>query len=265
MDYKREALNALQGHWKTAALTAFLAGLLGATVTSSGPSFNMNKRNSASLTDLFYQIQSPILHTILVLAGVLFILWLIFEFFFGGAASLGYAKFNLKLLDRKEAAAGDVLSEMGRFADGFCLRFLCGLYVALWTLLLIVPGIVATYKYYLAVFILAEHPEFSVSEAITESKRRMDGHKMEAFILDLSFIGWDLLMVAAVFAAVYGLVFSVFSGFRWYTVVGLVALVISVVGGAFLTAYESAARAAFYRDISFAFEQEPLSALDSNL
>lgn len=71
--------------------------------------------------------------------------------------------------------------------------FLTGLFIFLWILLLIVPGIIKAFSYSVTFYILRDQPELSALEAITESRRLMDGHKMEAFKLVLSFFGWFLL------------------------------------------------------------------------
>ena len=66
-------------------------------------------------------------------------------------------------------------------------------YLFLWTLLFIIPGIIKSFSYAMTYFIINDHPEYSINQAITESRRMMDGHKMEYFILCLSFIGWFIL------------------------------------------------------------------------
>lgn len=71
--------------------------------------------------------------------------------------------------------------------------FLRNLYIGLWSLLLVIPGIVKAYEYRMIPYLLADHPEMSHQDAFYESKRMMTGYKMEAFVLDLSFIGWNLL------------------------------------------------------------------------
>ena len=68
-------------------------------------------------------------------------------------------------------------------------------YVFLWSLLLIIPGIVKGYAYAMTPYIMHEHPELSASECIDCSKKMMKGHKWRLFLLDLSFIGWLLLCV----------------------------------------------------------------------
>ena len=65
--------------------------------------------------------------------------------------------------------------------------------VFLWSLLLIIPGIVKAYEYRMVSYILAEHPELSYREVLRISSEMMDGQKWNAFVLDLSFIGWYIL------------------------------------------------------------------------
>lgn len=70
-----------------------------------------------------------------------------------------------------------------------------GIFVFLWSLLLIIPGIIASYRYRMAMYIIHDDPEVGIMEAIRASKQMMIGHKMDLFVLDLSFIGWGLLCV----------------------------------------------------------------------
>ncbi len=66
------------------------------------------------------------------------------------------------------------------------------IYVTLWTLLLIIPGIIKYISYSQVYFIMKDNPEIKNNEAIELSMAMMDGHKMELFLLSLSFIGWIL-------------------------------------------------------------------------
>ena len=75
------------------------------------------------------------------------------------------------------------------------LFFLIFIFTLLWSLLFIIPGIIKSYSYSMAFYILAENPDMTASEALNESKLIMDGHKMEFFVLQLSFILWALLTV----------------------------------------------------------------------
>ena len=79
------------------------------------------------------------------------------------------------------------------FFSAFKVTFLVGIYTFLWSLLFIIPGIVKGYSYSMAMYVLADNKGKSARECIAESKAMMEGHKMELFVLDLSFIGWYLL------------------------------------------------------------------------
>ena len=84
------------------------------------------------------------------------------------------------------------------FKKGFVLRsFLIGLmeqiFVVLWSILLIIPGIVKKYAYFASYYISLDQPELSAKQCLDESQRLMKGHKMRLFLLDLSFIGWYIV------------------------------------------------------------------------
>lgn len=73
--------------------------------------------------------------------------------------------------------------------------FLVGVFTFLWSLLLIVPGIVRFYAYAMTPYILVDNPELSANQAINMSKQMMKGHKFDLFFLQLSFIGWIFLSI----------------------------------------------------------------------
>ena len=75
--------------------------------------------------------------------------------------------------------------------------FLRGLFTFLWSLLLIIPGIIKSYAYRMVPYIMADNPQMEATDAITLSRKMMDGEKWKAFVLDLSFIGWYLLGMLA--------------------------------------------------------------------
>ena len=82
--------------------------------------------------------------------------------------------------------------QSGHYGNVVLVMFLRDLFIFLWTLLLIVPGIIKTYEYRMVPYILAEQPDISSTDAFAISKEMMRGQKLEAFGLDLSFIGWWL-------------------------------------------------------------------------
>ncbi|OMP66652.1 DUF975 family protein [Domibacillus epiphyticus] len=81
------------------------------------------------------------------------------------------------------------------FIKSIVASFLQCFFVLLWSLLLLVPGIIKSFSYMMTFYILRDRPELSSLQAITESRKLMDGHKGEAFVLCLTFIGWFLLCI----------------------------------------------------------------------
>ena len=139
--------------------------------------------------------------------------------------------------------------------------FLTGLYIALWSLLFIIPGIIKSFSYAMAPYILAEHPEMTASEAITESRHMMDGNKWRLFCLDFSFIGWSLLCSLPVFVMVFALTGKILSSGGNIVNVLLWVIPLNIplsAGFLFLRPYEEAAWAAFYRDVSGTEVPQPL-------
>ena len=253
-DFRAEARDALRGRWPVAILTGFVASLIGACIATGGGSGSSSSNNDSrgaliqefQMTEFWLQYRTIIIAIIVVL-----VIWLIVTIVIGGAGKLGYAIFNLKLVDNKEVEFKDLFSQFHRLGDGFCMNFLMALYTLLWMLLLIVPGIIKTFSYAMTPYILAENPGMTATEAITESRRIMDGNKWRLFCLGFSFIGWGLLCAAPALIAtgiVTGIAVRTMNilPFLW-----LIPLTIPLsVGMLFLRPYQEAAWAAFYRDVS---------------
>lgn len=109
------------------------------------------------------------------------------------AFALAVINIYLGLTQGRKPEVADLFSEMSNILPAFCTQFLVGLFTFLWSLLLIVPGIIKACAYSQAMYILAENPGISPMDAIKRSKEMMQGHKMEYFLLVLSFFGWALL------------------------------------------------------------------------
>ena len=184
---KSRALNNLTGNWGLSVGVAFVAAILGGLSVST--SFNLNIEGE-TIQDL------PTSLTVLVAALISSAsVFSLVHFILGGTINLGYTRFLLDQHDGHELAFKTLFSQFDRFGDGFLQKFLRGLYVFLWSLLLIIPGIVKSYSYAMTPYIMTDHPEMTVNEAITASRQLMDGHKMELFLLQLSFIGWMILNI----------------------------------------------------------------------
>lgn len=81
------------------------------------------------------------------------------------------------------------------YGKSFGTAFMVGLYTFLWSLLFIIPGIIKGLSYGMTYYISKDHPEYSIDDCINASMKMMDGHKMDLFLLELSFIGWALLSI----------------------------------------------------------------------
>lgn len=108
--------------------------------------------------------------------------------------SAGFTIYALHVSRGERADYGNLFDGFGLFFRLLWLWILEGIFVLLWSLLLYVPGIVAAYRYRQAVYLLLDHPDWSAMDCIRGSKELMRAHKWELFVLDLSFLGWALLV-----------------------------------------------------------------------
>ena len=117
-------------------------------------------------------------------------------FIFIGPITFGLSSLFLKQArDRKTMDIVGLFGGFNDFGQTFLLGFLSTLFISLWSLLFVIPGIVKTYSYSMIYYIKADHPEYDWKQCIDESRRIMNGHKMDLFLLQLSFIGWHILSV----------------------------------------------------------------------
>ena len=148
-DFRAEAREALRGKWRTAVWTGFLAGLLGVGVASERVNLSnltRNLRERDVRTFLQSEAWLQMRPAVFAVLGVL-LLWILVCFIVGGVVQMGYSRFNLRLIDRENAETRDIFSQFDRFGQGFLMQLLMDIYLLLWTLLLLIPGIIKTYAY----------------------------------------------------------------------------------------------------------------------
>lgn len=114
-------------------------------------------------------------------------------FVVGGPMLIGLSTFSLAFSRRQEASVSQLFVGFNDFGRAFVTYFLMVLYIFLWSLLLIVPGIIAALSYSQTFFILAEDKNIKAQDAIKKSKAMMMGNKKKLFYLCLRFFGWFLL------------------------------------------------------------------------
>lgn len=110
-----------------------------------------------------------------------------------GAFSYGLSLFLLTFVRTRQADNALMFEGFSRFGKVFILSLIIAIKVILWSLLFIIPGIIAGIRYSMAYYVLADNPDYSPTQCIEESKRLMIGNKMKYFCLNLSFIGWYIL------------------------------------------------------------------------
>lgn len=112
-----------------------------------------------------------------------------------GPLYFGLFEYFMRIKRQEPAVLENLFDGFKKFIPSFLLVLLINIFVILWALLLIIPGIIAALSYSQAFFILIDNPELSAVEAIKKSKAMMYGHKWRYFVLSLSFIGWGILAI----------------------------------------------------------------------
>ena len=165
-EYKDMALRSLEGNWTKAVVASLIAFLI-LEIVGSSPSFLVDP-----VPGMVWQ-------------GVITIMLL--------PLAWGYTVFFLRMAREENTDYERLFDGFSQYVRITLAELLKGIYVLLWMLLLIIPGIVKDYSYAMTEFILKDHPEMSGEEAICQSMKMMQGHKMQLFLLDLSMIGWFIL------------------------------------------------------------------------
>ena len=283
-DFRYYARESLRGRWLKAGGAGLVAGLFGGAISSgwsSGSSGGGAETGSSSAagSEVLASLGSgpdvpPMLLAILMGVVLVLLLWAIVILVIGGATTLGYAKYNLNLVDDKNPKLKDIFSQYDRLGTGFGMQFFRGLFTFLWSLLFVIPGIIASYSYYMTPFILCERPDMTSREAIRESKELMRGNKWRLFCLEFSFIGWELL-ASGVMGVVIMLIMtpmimadgaSADAFIVPVLVILLVVLIIFVIVLSLtLSPYITASIAVFYREISEGRYSNPYVELEGDV
>ncbi len=206
-DYKNSALAALKGNWAAAVVTIIVLFAIMTVLVAPGTVSNMGRANGFQWGTMLYVMEGA---SFLITVFVLYPL------------SVGVSN-SFRLLYAENDT--DLIRNLFRCGFRNWLHivwgmFLMVLYVFLWSLLFVIPGIVKAYSYAMTPYIIVENPELSANQAIDRSREMMRGRKFDLFYLHLSFIGWGILCL---------LTFGI--GFLW------------------LIPYMDTAQAAFYADV----------------
>ena len=174
-------------YWRCVLVALVLAVVIGGSGGGSGRAADNAGDTFESTTDP--AVVATAVRTAGITAGALSLLGILVF----APVEVGCRKFFLENSDDPAE-----LSEMGfafrnRYGNVVLTMLLRNVFLVLWTLLFIVPGLIKSYSYRLVPYILTENPDMPPMEAITLSRELMNGQKWNTFVLDLSFIGWGLL------------------------------------------------------------------------
>lgn len=130
---------------------------------------------------------------VLIVAAIVLAIGIALDVLLLNPVQVGINRFMVKSLDDTARIAEVGYTFDHNYKNGVKVMFFKDLYVVLWSLLFIVPGIYKAYQYRMVPYILGENPDMTYQEVLQRSKDMMDGQKWDAFVLDLSFILWHML------------------------------------------------------------------------
>lgn len=182
---------AFKKNYVSAVVVALLMGIFG-TVSGESSARRVSENSDIYSGNLFNV--GMITGLLAGIATVVILIVLVAKVFAGNLLKMGGYRFFI-LNQTAQPGIGTLLDgfRSGHYVNIVLTMFLRDLFTTLWSLLLVVPGIVKHYEYLMVPYIIAENPAMDYKEAFQISKQMMDGEKMEAFIMDLSFLGWYLL------------------------------------------------------------------------
>ena len=203
---KEKAKIRLKANYWKAVLVGMLALLIGggtsAASSASGATTNIGASDASDVVGNIFShglghisVTGMILITMFILAFVLIALavGVAVQVLFFNPLEIGSNRFfHINLEENADVKEVCFTFDRG-YKNGVKVMFFRDLYILLWSLLLIIPGIVKSYEYRMIPYILGENPDMDKDQAFALSKQMMDGNKWNAFVLDLSFFLWDIL------------------------------------------------------------------------
>ena len=215
---KEQSKQRMRGFRGNAIAVVLLTMLLG-TLFSGGGDFNVNTDSettngsisetiSESLREYitsdgstaeeieellpYWGIGFAVVGAVLILA---LIIGIAYSIFVAGVIDVGCRGWFMRYWRGEYPSVGELFASFRLYLPAMKMMLLINVYTVLWTLLFLIPGIVKSYSYSLAPYIIYENPNLTANQAITLSRKLTDGAKGDLFVFDLSYIGWNLLNV----------------------------------------------------------------------
>ena len=193
--YAREQLQGVWGKMAFAFFILFLIYLPHTIISNLG---SLLETQISFLQDLSYFVASALAELYTSIPGfpsiaIISLILTIAVFTVSGPFDLGLAGYFLKRVRGEEIFTKNIFDGFKQFPRSFLLMLLICIFIFLWTLLLIIPGVIKSFSYSMAFYIMYDNPEIKASEALEKSKIMMNGYKWKLLLLSLSFIGWGIL------------------------------------------------------------------------
>ncbi len=205
-ELKQKAKQLFNSNYWKYVIATFVFALLTVASTSSGRDSSSDSGLSVNSLNLTNRQLVLLTSIILIAAATIAVISIAVDILVRNPIRVGYARFLLKSEEDSETTVGYMFSSLkGNYISSALKMFTTKLIIVLYTMLFVIPGIIKAYQFRLVEFILAENPDMSAHEARMLSKDMMYGQKWNAFVLDLSFIGWHLLsaMTAGILSVFY--------------------------------------------------------------
>ncbi|SCW30839.1 Protein of unknown function [Ruminococcaceae bacterium YRB3002] len=152
----------------------------------------LTEEDAASVDEIPGAVIAMIFLIVAVISLVVMAIGFVIDAFIINPIELGCRRFFRRNLDEPATLSNLTFAFDNNYKNIVKTMFLRDLFITLWSMLLVIPGIVKSYEYKMIPYLLSEDPAMTREEAFAESKRLMKGNKWKAFVLDLSFILWDL-------------------------------------------------------------------------
>lgn len=222
------ARRSLEGNWKPMFLGVFIYFVMLSGISSLLGCFFTSVRYIQLAAGQYLPIQINYASSI-------------YEFLVSGPLICGLYMFLLAYFRSRKIDYGLTFEGFSMFGKSFVLYLLFSVKVFLWSLLFVIPGIIAVFRYSMCFYLRVDHPEWSATECINESKRLMNGNKGKLFCLQFSFIGWYLLA---------GIISGIVTYFSASGIIGVVIFIIASIPAVVVDLYSGMAEAAFYEIVT---------------
>lgn len=192
-ELKTRAKAAVKMYYWKMVLVALILSMIGGGASSVGSRSASDNSAGSGARSMFEGINMQVAMIAVIIVLVVVVIALALSVFVFNVLEVGCRGFFSRSMTEDP--------ELGLIADGFtqnywnCVKtqFLKSLFIGLWSLLFVIPGVIKAYEYRMVPYLLAEHPEMSSGEIFARSKEMMQGNKWDTFVLDISFVGWVLL------------------------------------------------------------------------